>query len=102
MSLTVVSATTPVAHGHRKEVDAVVALDGSYPMGGYKLLPIKFNLSEITKIREAMGEGWILRHDPTFRSLRVYGASDTGDMTEVVVGTDLSGVDSAQLEVIGW
>lgn len=101
MAVTLTPVSNPYSTGDRFRTVYTLALDNSYPTGGYALAPTSLGFAATTdpefdiEVSGLNGYGW--RYDYTAQKLLVYSAAGT----QVANATDLSAVTAARVRATG-
>lgn len=93
MALTISTLDNGVA-GHKRANRGTLALDASYPAGGYPVTARMFGLANIDFVDFASKLGYALAYDPSTATVRVYQPNDfalvpsqaIGDVVQVRTG----------------
>lgn len=104
MALTVTTIAKPHTIGDRFRTITQVALDNSYPVGGYPLTPQQLGFAgtvdpEFT-VECDNANGWTCTYDYTNQKLRLWSATATTSVV-VTTGTDVSAATTVRIVATG-
>lgn len=104
MAATVTRVAGPFSTGDRYKTVSNVALDNSYPAGGYPLTPAQLGFASTTDPEFTVecdnANGWTTTYDYTNQKLRLWTSTATTSVV-VTAGTDVSAAATVRITASG-